>query len=84
MLRNVTLTAPYFHDGKVATLAEAMDEMAWMELDKKLSNAEIDAILRFLTSLADNERTVARSREPITDTDAGGLEPSDEGVNPGE
>ncbi len=57
MLRNVTLTAPYFHDGAVATLAEAIDEMAWLELDRKLSNGEIDFLLRFLTALADRERT---------------------------
>jgi cytochrome c peroxidase len=59
MLRNVTLTAPYFHDGAVATLAEAIDEMAWLELDRRLGSSEIDSILRFLTSLADNERTIA-------------------------
>lgn len=58
-LRNVTLTAPYFHDGTVATLAEAVDEMAWLELDEKLSSAEIDLILRFLTSLADLDRSTA-------------------------
>jgi cytochrome c peroxidase len=58
-LRNVTLTAPYFHDGGVATLAEAVDDMAWLELDVKLSSAEINSILRFLTSLADLDRTTA-------------------------
>jgi len=58
-LRNVTLTAPYFHDGMVATLAEAIDDMAWMELDTRLSSREIDAILRFLTSLADVDHTTA-------------------------
>jgi cytochrome c peroxidase len=56
-LRNVTLTAPYFHDGGVPTLAEAVDEMAWLELDEKLSSTEINLILRFLTSLADLDRT---------------------------
>ncbi len=58
-LRNVTLTAPYFHDGKVATLAEAVDEMAELELGLTLESSEIDAILRFLTTLADKDRTTA-------------------------
>ena len=60
-LRNVTLTAPYFHDGKVGTLAEAIDLMARMELGRQLGNAEIDAILRFFTSLADDARTTAQA-----------------------
>ncbi len=68
-LRNVTLTAPYFHDGGVATLAEAIDDMAWFELDEKLSSAEIDLILRFFTSLADLDRTTApmkKSKETVS------------------
>lgn len=64
-LRNVTLTAPYFHDGKVATLAEAVDQMAKLELGLTLENSEIDAILRFLTTLADIDRTTA-SVKPST------------------
>jgi thiosulfate dehydrogenase len=58
-LRNVTLTAPYFHDGQVATLAETVDLMAWMQLDRQLSDGEIERLLRFLTTLADKPRTTA-------------------------
>lgn len=58
-LRNVTLTAPYFHDGQVATIAEAVDRMAWMQLDRKLSDDEIKQIVQFLTTLADRPRTTA-------------------------
>lgn len=57
MLRNVTLTAPYFHDGKVSNLSEAVDQMGYLQLNKKLKNEEIKNILRFLTTLADAERT---------------------------
>lgn len=53
MLRNITLTAPYFHNGKVSTLAEAVDLMARMQLDRKLNGDEIRAILEFLGTLAD-------------------------------
>lgn len=63
MLRNVTLTAPYFHDGEVGTLAEAVDKMAHLQLNKKLTDKEINNILRFLTTLADEERTTAQPLE---------------------
>jgi len=59
MLRNVTLTAPYFHDGEAGNLAEAVDQMGYLQLDKKLKDQEIHNILRFLTTLADAERTTA-------------------------
>jgi cytochrome c peroxidase len=59
MLRNVTLTAPYFHDGQVGSLAEAVDLMAYLQLNKVLQDAEINSMLRFVTTLADAERTTA-------------------------
>lgn len=59
MLRNVTLTAPYFHDGQVATLSEAIDQMGLLQLNRQLSNREIDCLLRFLTAVADEDRTTA-------------------------
>jgi cytochrome c peroxidase len=55
MLRNVTVTSPYFHDGNVSTLQEAIRLMAWMQLDTKLSPPEIDEIVSFLNTL-DSER----------------------------
>ena len=51
MLRNVTLTAPYFHDGQVSTLPEAVRLMAWMQLDKVLTPKETDEIVLFLRTL---------------------------------
>lgn len=62
-LRNITLTAPYFHDGQVATIAEAVDLMAWMQLDQKLKDDEIKRIVQFLTTLADQPRTTAPAPE---------------------
>lgn len=59
MMRNVTLTAPYFHDGEAGNLAVAVDQMGYLQLDKKLKDEEIHNILRFLTTLADAERAVA-------------------------
>jgi len=54
-LRNVTLTPPYFYDGQVSTLPEAIRLMAWMQLDTKLDFSETDEIICFLNTL-DSER----------------------------
>ncbi len=50
-LRNVAMTAPYFHDGSVATLAEAVKVMGRVQLGMKLGDAEISDIVSFLNSL---------------------------------
>jgi cytochrome c peroxidase len=51
MLRNVEKTDPYFHDGSVATLSEAVRVMAKVQLDKELDSQQIQSIVAFLTSL---------------------------------
>jgi cytochrome c peroxidase len=51
-LRNVALTAPYFHDGSTATLEEAVRIMSRYQLGRTLTPAETDAIVRFLKSLS--------------------------------
>jgi len=50
-LRNVAMTPPYFHDGSVRTLPEAVRIMAKVQLDKTLTDNEIKDITAFLTSL---------------------------------
>lgn len=68
-LRNVTKTAPYFHDGSVAELREAVTIMAHGGIDNehldpvlkanqampKLHDQEIDQLLEFLKALESNE-----------------------------
>jgi cytochrome c peroxidase len=49
--RNVALTAPYFHNGKVATLDEAVRVMAKVQLAKDLTDAQVADIVAFLGSL---------------------------------
>ncbi|MEX0964379.1 MAG: cytochrome c peroxidase [Pseudohongiellaceae bacterium] len=51
-LRNVAQTAPYFHDGSVATLAEAVNIMAQVQLGQQLSSAEVAEIVAFLHTLS--------------------------------
>ena len=50
-LRNVAVTAPYFHDGRAPTLEDAVDTMARAQLGRTLSAAEIHLIVQFLGSL---------------------------------
>lgn len=50
-LRNVTVTAPYFHDGGVASLPEAIRRMAHSQLDLTISDRDIKDISAFLESL---------------------------------
>ncbi len=50
-LRNVALTAPYFHDGSAATLEQAVTVMARYQLGQRLEAAETAAIAAFLRTL---------------------------------
>ena len=50
-LRNIEITQPYFHDGQVKTLNEAVIKMAYYQLGKKLSKEDTDDIVAFLKSL---------------------------------
>jgi cytochrome c peroxidase len=50
-LRNIALTAPYFHNGSVKTLEDAVKVMAKLQLNKDLSPAEISDIVAFLNAL---------------------------------
>lgn len=50
-LRNVALTAPYFHDGSTQSLKQAVSIMAKYQRDKNISDADVDYITKFLESL---------------------------------
>ena len=50
-LRNITRTAPYFHDGSVARLDEAVRLMAYHNLGFDLTEEEVDKIVAFLRTL---------------------------------
>ena len=50
-LRNIALTAPYFHNGSAKTLEEAVVIMAKTQTDKVLTKDEIAAVVEFLKSL---------------------------------
>lgn len=51
MWRNVTRTSPYFHDGSVWDLKEAIRIMGRLQLGTELSDKEVDLIAAFMHSL---------------------------------
>ena len=50
-LRNIALTAPYFHNGRVKTLEEAVRVMAPSQLHKQLSDDQVADVVAFLNAL---------------------------------
>ena len=51
VLRNIELTYPYFHDGSVDSLAEAVRIMGQVQADKNLTRIETAKIASFLKTL---------------------------------
>lgn len=49
--RNIALTAPYFHNGKVKTLDEAVRVMAKAQLGLDLKKGQVEDIVAFLNAL---------------------------------
>jgi cytochrome c peroxidase len=64
--RNVALTAPYFHNGSVKTLDEAIRVMAKTQLDKTLTDKEVEDIVTFLNSLTGVFPKQEMPRLPLT------------------
>jgi len=54
-LRNIALTGPYFHDGGVSSLKEAVILMGDIQLGKKITETDADKIVKFLNSLTDKK-----------------------------
>ena len=50
-LRNVEKTGPYFHNGQVAAIEDAVAKMAEHQLGKKLNDEEIGSIVAWLKTL---------------------------------
>lgn len=60
-LRNIELTAPYFHDGSVDSLKDAIKIMAKIQLNRDLDQKEIDSIFMFLKSLTGKLPEISRT-----------------------
>ncbi len=63
-LRNIEKTAPYYHDGSVKTLDEAVSQMAEHQLGRDLSQEDVASIVTFLKSLT-GELTADYIKEPV-------------------
>ena len=50
-IRDSEKTGPYFHNGKIATLKEAIAKMADYQVGETLSDAEIQSIETWMKSL---------------------------------
>jgi cytochrome c peroxidase len=69
-LRNVELTAPYFHDGSVATLEEAVRKMARFQLGRTLTDQDISDLAAFLKSLTGKTPRTALPEREVADAQA--------------
>lgn len=55
-LRNVATTPPYFHDGSAPTLNDAIRRMAAAQLNRTLTDQQVDSITAFLRTLTGTYR----------------------------
>ncbi|MFD2649452.1 cytochrome-c peroxidase [Devosia albogilva] len=65
-LRNVELTAPYFHSGKVWDLEQAVAIMGVSQLGADLSEEEVQAISAFLRTLTGEQPSVELPILPVS------------------
>jgi len=65
-LRNITDTAPYFHNGSVNDLGEAVRVMAKTQLNKDMPDEDVADIVAFLGALTGEYPVIAMPRLPAT------------------
>ncbi len=65
-LRNIALTAPYFHNGSVETLGEAVRVMAKTQLNIEMNDKDVADIVAFLESLSGEFPEISMPRLPET------------------
>lgn len=64
-LRNIELTAPYFHSGVVWDLAEAVEIMSTSQLGTELARDQLDDIVAFLGALTGEQPEVVHPILPV-------------------
>ncbi len=65
-LRNIADTAPYFHNGSVNNLSEAVRIMAKVQLNRNLSKKDVSDIVAFLSALTGKFPEMTMPRLPAT------------------
>ena len=63
-LRNIALTAPYFHNGKIRTLEDAVRIMGKLQLNKDLTDDQVNDVAAFLNSLTGEFPKIEMPRLP--------------------
>ena len=63
-LRNITETAPYFHNGAIWTLKDAIKEMGSTQLGISITDAESDKIETFLKALKGRKPAITYPQLP--------------------
>jgi cytochrome c peroxidase len=66
-LRNIELTAPYFHNGKVASLDEAVRIMALTQLKTEFNQQQVNDVVAFLKTLTGEIPSITLPRLPETE-----------------
>lgn len=64
-LRNIEETAPYFHNGAIWSLNEAVKVMGSTQLGIKISDKEAEQITSFLKSLTGDKGDISYPQLPI-------------------
>jgi cytochrome c peroxidase len=65
-LRNIEETAPYFHNGMVWNLKDAVKDMGSIQLGLKISNKDADKIVVFLKSLTGRKPNISYPQLPAS------------------
>lgn len=65
-LRNIAETAPYFHNGSVSTLDEAVRVMGKVQLNQDLNPEQVTSIVAFLNTLSGEKPKIIAPRLPST------------------
>ncbi len=63
-LRNVEKTAPYFHDGSIASLEEAVKLMGRYQLGRELPEADVASIVVFMKALTGEAPKITKPKLP--------------------
>ncbi len=63
-LRNITETAPYFHNGQIWSLADAVKEMGSVQLGINISDDDAAKIVTFLKALKGTKPAITYPQLP--------------------
>jgi len=69
-LRNITLTAPYFHSGSEQDLAKVVNVMAKVQLGQTLTATETKQMVAFLGSLNGDQPKIVMPQLPASDANS--------------